>query len=126
MTIVRLHIPDEPVEHLAVWRQRLANGETLDDVLFGEGGIEAWYWDRWRAVERLGIQREHFSLLAGRHRREFGLWLRGERRHEAVASSFAGRVERVGPPMFVADATSSGPSRVRQDEQDRATVGATA
>jgi hypothetical protein len=120
---VRLHIPDEPVEQLARWRTRLAHGETLDDVLAGPDGVEAWYWDRWRAIERSGIGRGRFSLIAGRHRREFGLWLRGERRHEAVASTLAGRVARSACPSV---RTNAEPPLSRLVELNRPTVGATA
>jgi hypothetical protein len=94
MSAPRLHIPDEPVVHLARWRRQLADGSPIDEVLDGPAGVLEWYWSRWGALERFGVDRATLTSIAHGYRREFGLWLRGERSHRSVASGFLGRVAR--------------------------------
>jgi hypothetical protein len=106
MNAPRLHIPDEPVVHLARWRRQLADGVPIDEVLDGSAGVLEWYWTRWAALERFGIDRSSLSAIARGYRREFGLWLRGERSHRSVASGFLGRVSRRLPDEPVETARS--------------------
>ena len=114
MTPLQLHIPDEPIGHLAKWRALVADGASMDDVIDGPGGVVDWYWSRWRSVESLGMDRAMFASVSRGHRRELALWIRGERTHAATASGLAGRVARrldrpSAPPRSVAQPDADSP-----------------
>jgi len=94
MRVVSLHVPGEPAGTLERWRRRLRLGEPVHRVVLGPDGVAAWYWDQWQALERAGVDAGWFTAVARDHARELGLWLRGERTHQAVATSLVGRLER--------------------------------
>ena len=93
----RLHIPDEPVERRARWSDAIGVGADVDDVLFGDDGVAAWLWARWRILERAGIDRTAFTAIAAGYRRELWLWLAGARTWEQCCSGLVGRIDRRVP-----------------------------
>jgi hypothetical protein len=92
VTDLRLHVPSEPDPD--PWRRRVLESATLDEVIEKEDGIAAWLWDRWRTLERYGMDRAAFVSVAVGYRREIWLWLMGERTWAQCCSGLAGRVER--------------------------------
>ena len=96
MTELRLHVPSEP--DAAAWRRRVLHSATLDEIIEKEEGIAAWLWDRWRVLERHGMDRPAFVAVVSGYRRELWLWLMGERTWSQCCSGLAGRAERRLPP----------------------------
>lgn len=96
MTELRLHVPSEP--DASAWRRRVLHSATLDEIIEKEEGIAAWLWDRWRVLERHGMDRPAFVDVVSGYRREIWLWLMGERTWAQCCSGLAGRTERRLPP----------------------------
>ena len=92
MTGLRLHLPSEP--DVQRWRTRVLEHATLDEVIEKEDGVAAWLWDRWRALERHGMDEAAFVAVAAGYRREIWLWLMGERTWAHCCAGLAGRAER--------------------------------
>jgi len=90
--IGRLHVPNEPDG--SIWRARVMQSATLDEVIEKEDGIAPWLWERWRVLERAGLDRVRFVAIVTGYRREIWLWLMGERTWTQCCSGLIGRIER--------------------------------
>jgi hypothetical protein len=88
----RLHLPSEP--DVVPWRARVTDDATLDEVIEKEDGLAAWFWERWRVLERAGMDRARFVSIVVGYRRELWLWIMGERTWTQCCSGLIGRVER--------------------------------
>jgi len=89
---LRLHVPNEPDR--TRWRERVTADATMDEVLEKEDGIGLWLWDRWRALQGAGLDRDAFMAIVVAYRREIWLWLMGERTWTQCCSGLIGRIER--------------------------------
>ena len=93
MTVtVSLHVPSEP--DASSWRARVMESATIDEVIEKEDGIAPWLWERWRVLERAGIDRSAFVTLVDGYKRELWLWLMGERTWAQCCSGLIGRITR--------------------------------
>jgi hypothetical protein len=90
----RLHVPSEPVAQRAAWYEAVLGGQELAEVVADESGIAAWFWERWRVLARVGLDRVAFGKIVDAYRREIWLWLAGERTWEQCCSGLLGRLER--------------------------------
>ncbi|MGH9047473.1 MAG: hypothetical protein ACRDVW_09175 [Acidimicrobiales bacterium] len=88
----RLHVPSEPDRE--VWRRRVMQSATIDEVIEKEDGIAAWLWERWRVLESAGLDRTRFVGIVTGYRREIWLWLIGERTWGQCCSGLIGRIDR--------------------------------
>jgi len=88
----RLHVPSEPDRLL--WRSRVMESATLDEVIEKEDGVAAWLWERWRVLESAGLDRPRFFAIVVGYRREIWLWLMGERTWAQCCSGLIGRIDR--------------------------------
>ncbi len=91
---VHLHVPDPPEALRERWRMTVLDGAELDEVVCGEGGVAAWLWARWSVLERAGIDRDAFTVMARSYRREIWLWLQGDRTWEQCCAGLIGRIGR--------------------------------
>jgi hypothetical protein len=91
---LRLHLPDEPTARRDEWYARVLDGEDLVDVVRAEGGVAAWLYSRWQALDAAGVSRDAFDAQALAYRRELWLWLHGDRTWEQCCSGLIGRIER--------------------------------
>jgi len=98
-----LHLPDEPTERAEAWRAAIRGGRGFEDVLFGDDGVTAWLWSRWRSLASSGLDEEVLGGVVLGYRRELWLWLAGDRTWAQCCSGLIGRVNR-----RVAPAPSSG------------------
>jgi len=89
---LRLHVPNEPDR--SVWRSRVMESATLEEVIEKEDGVAAWLWERWRVLERAGLDRAQFGAIVAGYRREIWLWLMGERTWSQCCSGLIGRIDR--------------------------------
>jgi hypothetical protein len=92
MNELRLHVPSEPDRDR--WRRLVLENATVDEVIEKDDGIAEWLWQRWRILDRHGMDRSAFVALVSGYRREIWLWLMGERTWAQCCSGLAGRVER--------------------------------
>ena len=90
----RLHVPSEPIAEKAAWHEAALGGRELADIVDGDCGIAGWFWERWRVLASVGIDRAAFGVIAGAYRRELWLWLAGERTWQQCCSGLLGRLER--------------------------------
>jgi len=91
-TPVRLHVPDEPDRER--WRAWVLEQATPEEVIEKDQGIAAWLWERWRVLERAGMDRDRFQDIVGSYQRELWLWLMGERTWAQCCSGLVGRIHR--------------------------------
>jgi len=91
---LRLHVPSEPIAQKSAWHEGVLDGRELAEVIDGECGIAGWFWDRWRVLATLGLDRDSFGTIVSAYRRELWLWLAGERTWEQCCSGLIGRLER--------------------------------
>jgi hypothetical protein len=89
---VTLHVPSEPDG--SVWRARVMETATIDGVIEKEDGIAPWLWERWRVLERAGLDRTAFFTIVDGYKRELWLWLMGERTWSQCCSGLIGRIAR--------------------------------
>jgi len=87
-----LHVPSEPDR--SIWWSRVMQNATLDEVIEKEDGIAPWLWERWRVLERAGLDRARFVGIVAGYRREIWLWLMGERTWAQCCSGLIGRIDR--------------------------------
>ncbi len=88
----RLHVPSEPDRDR--FHRRVLEGATLDQVIVTEDGITSWLWERWRVLDRCGMDHTQFLSVVRAYRRELWLWLMGERSWAQCCSGLIGRVGR--------------------------------
>jgi hypothetical protein len=93
-TLVRLHLPDEPVGRRNRWREAVLGGKDLSEVLGGSDGVVAWLWARWSTLAVHGMDEPAFSSVVANYRRELWLWLTGDRTWEQCCSGLIGRLGR--------------------------------
>jgi hypothetical protein len=89
---LRLHVPNEPDP--TIWRSRVMESATVDEVIEKEDGIAPWLWERWRVLESAGLDRPRFVAIVTGYRREIWLWLMGERTWAQCCSGLIGRIDR--------------------------------
>jgi hypothetical protein len=94
---VRLHMPEEPILLRQRWCDAIGGGAGSEAVIFGDGGLTDWLWSRWTVVEQRGVDRGRFESVVRGCRREFWLWLAGERPWEDCCASVIGRIDRRFP-----------------------------
>lgn len=90
----RLHVPSEPAAQRSAWYQAVLGGKELAEVVGGECGIAGWFWERWRVLASVGLDRAAFGSVVSAYRREIWLWLAGERTWEQCCSGLLGRLDR--------------------------------
>lgn len=96
---LRLHVPDEPVAHRAMWATAVFEGQPLATVVAGDDGVAVWLWRRWRALETAGVDEVWLRAIVLSYQRELGLWLAGDRPWGQCCSGLVGRVSRRLPPL---------------------------
>ena len=69
-------------------------GAALEATVGGAGGPAEWLWERWRVLERAGMDRAQFVGLVVAYRRELWLWLVGDRQWDQCCAGLIGRVTR--------------------------------
>jgi hypothetical protein len=90
-----LHVPDEPAVLAERWLAAVLDGRELDGVLGDEdGGVTAWFWNRWRALASVGLSEQGLGQIVLGYRREIWLWLAGERTWAQCCSGLIGRINR--------------------------------
>jgi len=101
-TLPTLHVPDEPTALADAWLAAIQEGSDLSVVLAAPDGLTVWLWSRWSALAAAGMTEAGFQQVVEDNRREFWLWLAGERTWIQVVSGLIGRVSRrivqVGAP----------------------------
>ena len=88
-----LEFPEEPVALRRHLRDALLEGDRWPDG--HDDDLARWLWERWQPV--LGPAGLTFDRFAGElvdNRREWWLWLMGERQWSQVVEAQAGRIVR--------------------------------
>lgn len=79
----------------AQWRHAvIEGGSAIDDVVMAPDGLARWFWLRWRAVDRFGLDETAFRSVIMGYRRELWFWLAGERTWSQCVSGLLGRIDR--------------------------------
>lgn len=89
-----LHLPEEPLDRGAHWRDLVFRGAQWDELVVSEEGPAGWLWQRWRALQGAGLAERAFFAIVSGYRRELWLWLVGERTWRQACSGLIGRLER--------------------------------
>jgi hypothetical protein len=90
-----LEFPEEPVALRDGLRDALLDGQSWRDGIDPELCLGRWLWERWeRVLDPLGVDFDRFAAELADNRREWWLWLLGDRQWRQVVEAQAGRILR--------------------------------